>query len=198
MDGAARPHCLQPAACIAKTERHCAPCSQKHCGRTSIVALNNDPERMRLRGVAAVPRLQDPDFIARRIAANRKNKTWRKAVTTAGRAKVKQINADPELTRKRIEGIKASAAGRVERNAERLARKAGIPVELVAEYRRLRWEKHHDTAAAVAVLRASYPNAFAAIDAAAALDARRAAGPLPAPGTEHRKAWIRSVAEARP
>lgn len=189
-----RPYCLTPTACTARSDKHCRRCSGTHWGKIRMAALRADPATVARMNVAgAGPR--DPVITAKRIATMRANHQGIANIAAAAREHAKRMNEDPAICAARLAGLQRSVEGRVRRNAERMAAKAGIPVALVDEFSFLRWSKHYSQADAVGQLAATHPEAFQEIHAAERSAVVRAAGPQPAPGMERRGAWTRRVAD---
>lgn len=200
MDGVSepiqRPHCRTRDACVSKGAGHCRGCSAARTGAERMAAITADPEALAAWKAKACHQWQQPAAAAARVAAFKRNRTAKRRVGAAGRKHFRKINADPEVMRRRAEGVAASVAQRVRTIAARLAVKVGIPVELVDEFRWLRLHKRKTftEAQAIAFLEEKNPEAFAPIRAER--DRVRAAtirslGPAPAIGMPGRAAWTR-------
>lgn len=192
-----RPYCLTPMACTARSEKHCQRCSGTHWGKIHMARLRADPEMLARMNTSGARTPRDPIVTAKRVATLRANRHGLQNIAAAARKQSSRLNGDPAIHAARLAGLGRSVAGRVRRNAERLAARVGIPVSLVEEFRFLRWSKHYSQDGAVALLAGMHPEAFREIRTAQRSAAGRTAGPQPAPGMPERREWIRKATEER-
>lgn len=177
-----RPHCRAPEACQAKSEKHCRGCN----GAKNMAEIAADPRRV----------------------AERKHKAAVAQGTLQSRAKrrliMKRIQRDPVIKAKMAaagsrnglvnlldqEARERGCATRRRNDAVKTAERAGIPLCLVTAFRGLR-RRRFPVDEIVASFRSSYPEAFAAMEAAAGATTLRDLGPIPAIGMPGRAEWTR-------
>ena len=174
----ARPHCRTPDACVAKGAGHCRGC----IGAIRMAALLADPERIAARqakATAARATEEHRAHLSQRIKGQWRKAKFRKAVAARARESVAAFNADPSVRVRSIETQRRRADARA-------AALVGVPIEHLAEYRNLRGRRFK-AAEALAVLRESYPQSFAALEQTSCT--LRDLGPAPAIGMPERAAW---------